>query len=385
MVINMSTLKGAKRVIQDLKRQGYEAYIVGGAVRDYILRQPLTDVDITTNAKPFQVAKLFKTKPTGLKYGTVTVFMGTETYEVTTYRIDGEYVDGRHPEEVTYSESVVMDVARRDFTINGLLMTESDEIIDHVDGRKDIESKLIKTIGNPNDRFDEDALRMMRAFYFQSKLGFQIDRETREAISNLKDRLKDVSMERILAEMIKILQGKYLKMAFQSMITTGVSKVLPGLHQGIEYTLTLDELPFVDVFFTLAFTLNGHVPSEWTFSNKHRHRYEIASKLAIENKEIDAMMLYTYGIDLCLLANRVTYMLKRSKNKKVEIETLYQNLPIQSDLDLKLRATEIIKIANRKAGAWVKEIQTKMVVEVINRRLENNREALIEFVKAHLE
>ncbi|MDD4193912.1 MAG: CCA tRNA nucleotidyltransferase [Acholeplasmataceae bacterium] len=381
----MSTLKGAKRVIQDLKRQGYEAYIVGGAVRDYILRQPLTDVDITTNAKPFQVAKLFKTKPTGLKYGTVTVFMGTETYEVTTYRIDGEYVDGRHPEEVTYSESVVMDVARRDFTINGLLMTESDEIIDHVDGRKDIESKLIKTIGNPNDRFDEDALRMMRAFYFQSKLGFQIDRETREAISNLKDRLKDVSMERILAEMIKILQGKYLKMAFQSMITTGVSKVLPGLHQGIEYTLTLDELPFVDVFFTLAFTLNGHVPSEWTFSNKHRHRYEIASKLAIENKEIDAMMLYTYGIDLCLLANRVTYMLKRSKNKKVEIETLYQNLPIQSDLDLKLRATEIIKIANRKAGAWVKEIQTKMVVEVINRRLENNREALIEFVKAHLE
>ena len=381
----MSTLKGAKRVIQDLKRQGYEAYIVGGAVRDYILRQPLTDVDITTNAKPFQVAKLFKTKPTGLKYGTVTVFMGTETYEVTTYRIDGEYVDGRHPEEVTYSESVIMDVARRDFTINGLLMTESDEIIDHVDGRKDIESKLIKTIGNPNDRFDEDALRMMRAFYFQSKLGFQIDRETREAISNLKDRLKDVSMERILAEMIKILQGKYLKMAFQSMITTGVSKVLPGLHQGIEYTLTLDELPFVDVFFTLAFTLNGHVPSEWTFSNKHRHRYEIASKLAIENKEIDAMMLYTYGIDLCLLANRVTYMLKRSKNKKVEIETLYQNLPIQSDLDLKLRATEIIKIANRKAGAWVKEIQTKMVVEVINRRLENNREALIEFVKAHLE
>ena len=385
MVINMSTLKGAKRVIQDLKRQGYEAYIVGGAVRDYILRQPLTDVDITTNAKPFQVAKLFKTKPTGLKYGTVTVFMGTETYEVTTYRIDGEYVDGRHPEEVTYSESVVMDVARRDFTINGLLMTESDEIIDHVNGRKDIESKLIKTIGNPNDRFNEDALRMMRAFYFQSKLGFQIDRETREAISNLKDRLKDVSMERILAEMIKILQGKYLKMAFQSMITTGVSKVLPGLHQGIEYTLTLDELPFVDVFFTLAFTLNGHVPSEWTFSNKHRHRYEIASKLAIENKEIDAMMLYTYGIDLCLLANRVTYMLKRSKNKKVEIETLYQNLPIQSDLDLKLRATEIIKIANRKAGAWVKEIQTKMVVEVINRRLENNREALIEFVKAHLE
>lgn len=385
MVINMSTLKGAKRVIQDLKRHGYEAFIVGGAVRDYVLRQPLTDVDITTNAKPFQVAKLFKTKPTGLKYGTVTVFMGTETYEVTTYRIDGEYVDGRHPENVTYSESVIEDVMRRDFTINGLLMTESDEIIDHVEGRKDIERKLIKTIGNPIDRFNEDALRIMRAFYFQSKLGFQIDRDTRDAITQMKDRLNDVSMERILVEMIKILQGKYLKMAFQSMITTGVSKVLPGLHQGIEYTLTLDELPFVDVFFTLAFTLYGSVPSEWTFSNKHRHRYEVASALARDNKEIDAMMLYTYGIDLCLLANRVTYMLNRSKNRKTEIEALYQNLPIQSDLDLKLRATEIIKLANRKAGAWVKDIQTKMVIEVINRRLDNNREALIDFVKTNLE
>jgi tRNA nucleotidyltransferase (CCA-adding enzyme) len=201
----------------------------------------------------------------------------------------------------------------------------------------------------------------------------------------MKERLKDVSIERILAEMIKILQGKYLKMAFQSMVTTGVAKILPGLEKGIEKTLTLDELPFVDVFFTLAFTLHGSVPSEWTFSNKHRHRYEIASNLARENKDIDAMMLYTYGIDLCLLANRVTYMLNRSKNRKVEIEELYQKLPIQSDLDLKLRATEIIKIANRKAGAWVKDIQTKMVVEVINRRLENNKEVLTEFVKANLE
>ena len=385
MVINMSTLRGAKRVIQDLKRHGYEAYIVGGAVRDYILRQPLTDVDITTNAKPFQVSKIFKTKPTGLKYGTVTVLLGTETYEVTTYRIDGEYIDGRHPEGVTFSETVIEDVMRRDFTINGLLMTESDEIIDHIEGRKDVERKLIRAIGNPEDRFSEDALRIMRAFYFQSKLGFQIDRETRDAISVMKERLKDVSMERILAEMIKILQGKYLKMAFQSMVTTGVAKILPGLEKGIEKTLTLDELPFVDVFFTLAFTLHGSVPSEWTFSNKHRHRYEIASNLARENKDIDAMMLYTYGIDLCLLANRVTYMLNRSKNRKVEIEELYQKLPIQSDLDLKLRATEIIKIANRKAGAWVKDIQTKMVVEVINRRLENNKEVLTEFVKANLE
>lgn len=385
MVIDMSTIKGAKRVIFDLKKNGYEAYIVGGAVRDHVLRQPLTDIDITTNAKPYQVAKLFKTKPTGLKYGTVTVLMGNETFEVTTYRIDGDYIDARHPDGITYSESVVEDVMRRDFRMNGLLMDAQNEIIDHVGGLEDIKNKIISTIGDPHQRFSEDALRIMRAFYFQSKLGFQIDKTTREAISEMKELLNKIAMERIQMELIKTLQGKYVKMAFQSMVTTGVADILPGLKEGIIYTLSLDEIPFVDVFFTMAFTLHGSIPDRWVFSNKHRHRYEVASMLVQQKTEIDAMTLYTYGIDLCLLANRVAYMLKRTKNRKNEIEELYQNLPIQSDLDLKLRATEIIKIANRKAGAWVKELQTKMVEEVISRRLDNTREALTAFVKAELE
>ncbi|MDX9692317.1 MAG: CCA tRNA nucleotidyltransferase, partial [Acholeplasmataceae bacterium] len=127
----MSTLKGAKWVLNDLQKNGFEAFIVGGAVRDYLLKEPLNDIDITTIAKPHEVSKIFKTKPTGLKYGTVTVFMHEETYEVTTYRIDGEYTDSRHPESVTFSETVIEDVMRRDFTINGMLMNAKGEIIDH--------------------------------------------------------------------------------------------------------------------------------------------------------------------------------------------------------------------------------------------------------------
>ena len=380
----MSTLKNAKKVLYDLKRNGYEGYIVGGAVRDHLLRMPINDIDITTNAKPFQVGKMFKTKPTGLKYGTVTVFMQEETFEVTTYRHDGEYIDGRHPDNITYAETVEEDVKRRDFTINGMLMTEKEEIIDYVGGKKDLQLRIIRTIGNPYDRFNEDALRMMRAFYFQSKLGFQIDRDTRDAIAALKMKLKDIAMERIMEEFIKMMKGKYVKRAIQSMITTGVHEVLPGLEKGLLFVRDLDEMPYVDTFFTLAFTLNGSIPNEWPFSNKHRHRYETASMLANKHKnDFDPYTLYTYGFELCVLANKVNFILGRSKNLKTKIETDFQNLPLQSDLDLKLRATEMISITGKKAGAWVKKLQTEMVIEVLNKRLRNDKDALTDYVMKH--
>jgi len=380
----MSTLKGAKKVLFDLRKKGYEGYIVGGAVRDHLLRQPLTDVDITTNAKPIQVSKMFITKPTGLKYGTVTVMMGEETFEVTTYRIDGEYTDGRHPDLVAFSDSVEEDVKRRDFTINGLLMNEREEIIDYVGGKMDLAAQIIRTIGNPEDRFNEDALRIMRAFYFQAKLGFQIDRATRDAITEMKDKLKMVAMERIMNELIKMLKGPHVRKALQTMITTGVHQVLPGLEKGIEYAATMEEIPFVDAFFTLSFLLNGSIPSEWPFSNKHRHKYETAIMLASQYKEFDPYTLYTYGLDLCLLANKANFMLNRSRNMKTKIESDYEHLPIQSDLDLKLRATDMIKLTNKKAGSWVKAMQTEMVIEVLNNRLKNEKEALEHYVQSHV-
>ena len=376
----MSTLKNAKWVLNDLIKNGYEAYIVGGAVRDHVLRQPLNDIDITKNAKTHQVAKLFKTKPKGIKYGTDTVFMNHETYEVTTYRIDGEYLDSRHPEEVIFSEDVKEDVLRRDFTINGLLMNKEGEIIDHVGGLIDLNAKIIRTIGDPYERFQEDALRMLRAFYFQSKLGFQIDRKTRDAIEEMRFSIKDIAMERILNELIKILQGPHVKRAIQSIITTKVHKVLPGLEKGFEAVSQMEEIPYVDAFFILSFALNGSVPSEWKFSNKHRHRYELASKLVNEKPRYDEYTLYTYGLDMCLLVNRVSHLLGREKNLKTLIEKTYESLPIQSDLDLKLRASEILNLTHKKAGAWLKNLQQEMVLEVINHRLENNKQALEAYV-----
>jgi len=376
----MKTLGSAQMVLKIFKKHGYEAFIVGGAVRDHLLNQPLTDIDITTNAKPHQVSKIFNTKPTGLKYGTVTVFFRDETFEVTTYRTDGPSEDARHPDYVTFAETVVEDVVRRDFTINGLLMDEDLNVYDYVEGQKDIEAKMIRAIGDPYLRFSEDALRMLRAIYFQSKLGFQISKETREAIFDVKDKLQTVAMERVLAELLKILKGKYFKRAIQSMITTEIYKVLPGLEKGILYIQDLDEMPFVDVFFTLCFALNkGIVPSKWPFSNKQRHRYQTAAKLANSKTKFDAFDLYTYGIDLCLLAARVNYMLKREKIMQNDLMKQYENLPIQSELDLKLKPQEMMEIANKKAGAWLKEMQQQMVMAILNKELENDKEVLKQY------
>src|SRR5690554_6381296 len=216
---NMS-LKSAKNLVKDLKKLGYKAYLVGGVVRDFLMKAKFSDIDITTNAKPFEVMKHFKAVPTGIKYGTVTILYDNFTFEVTTFRTDGPTSDFRHPDSVIYSDNVHDDVERRDFTMNGILMDEYQNIYDYVGGQKDIEQKLIRAIGDPNARFKEDALRMLRAFYFQSKLGFEIESETKEAISHQKLLVKELAMERIHAELIKILRGPHLKMALQDRKST---------------------------------------------------------------------------------------------------------------------------------------------------------------------
>jgi tRNA nucleotidyltransferase (CCA-adding enzyme) len=146
----------------------------------------------------------------------------------------------------------------------------------------------------------------------------------------------------------------------------------------------MEEIPFVDAFFTLSFALNKEIPKEWKFSNKHKNRYEIASMMVRDNIKIDNFALYTYGIDLCLLANKVNFMLNKTKNLKTKIEEDYKNLPIQSDLDLKLRPNEMILITNKKAGAWVTNIQKEMVKEILNKKLKNEKDALEKYLLEHI-
>lgn len=217
--------ENVKAIITTLEKAGFEGYAVGGCVRDTLLRKEPDDWDITTNASPGQVKALFKrTIDTGIKHGTVTVLMDRETYEVTTYRIDGEYEDGRHPKEVVFTASLLEDLKRRDFTINAMAYNDKSGIVDEFGGIQDLENKVIRCVGNPIERFTEDALRMMRAVRFSGQLGYEIEEKTGQAVTQLAPALSKISAERINTELTKLMLSKhpdYIRKAYE----LGMTKV----------------------------------------------------------------------------------------------------------------------------------------------------------------
>lgn len=212
-----------KYIINRIMEAGYEAYAVGGCIRDSLLGRTPEDWDITTSASPYEIKEIFKhTIDTGIKHGTVTVMLEREGFEVTTYRIDGEYEDSRHPKEVTFTSNLIEDLKRRDFTINAMAYNEQAGLVDAFDGMRDIQRKVIRCVGSPMERFSEDALRMMRAVRFSAQLGYEIEKETAEAISTLAGDLRKISAERIQAELVKLLLSPhpdYLLIAYETGIT----------------------------------------------------------------------------------------------------------------------------------------------------------------------
>ena len=213
-------------IIKTIQAAGFEAYAVGGCVRDSILGRVPDDWDITTSAKPQEIKSLFKrTIDTGIEHGTVTVMLGKEGFEVTTYRIDGEYEDSRHPKEVTFTSNLREDLKRRDFTINAMAYNDEVGLVDIFEGIPDIERKIIRCVGDAKERFTEDALRMMRAVRFSAQLGYSIDEGTKEAIKELAPTLQRISAERIQVELVKLVTSgnpDYLKTAYETGITAVV-------------------------------------------------------------------------------------------------------------------------------------------------------------------
>lgn len=215
-----------KQILDGLEAHGYEAYAVGGCIRDRLLGRTPTDWDITTSALPAQVKDLFpRTVDTGLVHGTVTVMIGKDGFEVTTYRIDGEYTDGRHPKEVIFTPSLLEDLQRRDFTINAMAYRERGGLVDAFDGAEDLAAGRIRCVGNPLDRFGEDALRILRAVRFAAQLDFQIEAQTQEAIRTLAADLRRISAERIQTELVKLAVSPHPEY-MRKLYALGISKII---------------------------------------------------------------------------------------------------------------------------------------------------------------
>lgn len=215
-------------IITTLMEHGFEAYAVGGCVRDTILGRVPGDWDITTSARPEQVKELFKrTIDTGIQHGTVTVMLEKEGFEVTTYRIDGEYEDSRHPKSVEFTTNLIEDLKRRDFTINAMAYNPATGIVDAFDGMGDMERKLIRCVGEAEERFDEDALRMLRAVRFAGQLGFSIHEDTKKAICKKAETLKNISAERIRVELDKLLTSQNPELLMTALETGMTQVILP--------------------------------------------------------------------------------------------------------------------------------------------------------------
>lgn len=229
----MEIPKKAAEIIEELMAKGFEAYAVGGCVRDSVLGRTPEDWDITTSARPEQVKQIFpRTVDTGIEHGTVTVLMDQEMFEVTTYRVDGEYEDHRHPKEVTFTASLEEDLKRRDFTINAMAYNPQTGLVDIFHGMEDLKRQVIRCVGDPGERFDEDALRILRAIRFSAQLGFSIDEATKAAMSERAESLRQVSAERIRVEFVKLLISDHPERIREACVL-GITRVIMPEYDAI--------------------------------------------------------------------------------------------------------------------------------------------------------
>ncbi len=317
------------KLIEILHENGYEGWVVGGSIRDIIMGKEPNDYDVATNATPEKVMKLFRRViPTGIKHGTVTVLIDNHSIEVTTFRKDGKYIDGRRPVNVSFASTIYEDLSRRDFTINGIAYNPiTDEIVDPFNGINDINNKIIRTIGDPVERFSEDGLRCYRACRFSSQLGFKIEENTFEAIEKCLDIASKISEERIRDEIIKIIQSPKPSVGFECMRKSGLLQLtIPELLEG--FGVKQNKYHKYDVYYHNLYTCDA------AKSNDYRIRlaallHDIGKPFAkreVEDSDTGKKsVFYNHEIIGAAIAKRILKRLKFSNNDINFITHLIRN------------------------------------------------------------
>lgn len=298
---------------------GFQCYLVGGSVRDLILGNDIYDYDFATDARPEEITRLFrKTIPTGIKHGTVSVLMDRCQFEITTYRSDGKYIDGRHPESVSFSKDLRIDVERRDFTINGIAYDPlTGELIDYADGIRDLRDGIIRTIGDPVMRFTEDGLRPIRACRFASKLNFSIEENTLRAITDTLHVVKGVSHERIRDEFLKILESEKPSVGVEYLRTTGLlSLFLPELAEC--YDVSQNRYHIYDVYYHSVYSCDA-APREQPMIRLAALLHDVGKVPTRHPGEDGDFTFYNHEV---VGAKMVKKIMKRLKFSNEQIETV---------------------------------------------------------------
>ena len=367
----------AINILEKFNEAGYEAYLVGGCVRDYLLNDDFSDIDITTNALPDEVKQIFKKSiDTGIQHGTVTILINGDSFEVTTFRTEDDYIDHRTPEKVEFVSDLKEDLDRRDFTINAMALDSKGKLYDYHCGEKDLRNKIIKTVNNPNERFFEDALRMLRAFRFSSKLGFEIEENTLKAIKNNAELIKFVSIERIVNEFRKLLPGKGNKRSLELLLDSKLNNYIPFLDE-VSKIIDFSNYTFCQSLYILSNIndISFEKLKELKLSNKEIKQvkiYEKINKDFIGNVPLE-IILYNYDIeDVAFIASYFKYC------DKEDIEKI--KLPIESFNDIAITSMEIISIIDKPAGPWIKEIIKKLEEDIILYKIDNTKKDILDFL-----
>ncbi|RDW22130.1 CCA tRNA nucleotidyltransferase [Oceanobacillus chungangensis] len=384
----------AKPILEHIEKHHHQAYFVGGCVRDFLLKRPIGDIDITTSATPDQIQKIFpKVIPVGIEHGTVVVRHEHQSYEVTTFRVDGDYIDKRHPDSVTFIDNIDKDLERRDFTINALAMNIKGEILDLFNGRSDLKAKVIRTVGNGESRFSEDALRIIRALRFSSQLGFKIEDSTFDAMIHVKKEIESLAMERITNEFTKLFSGSYVHLGIHYLQKLEIHQYLPVFreHPELMYNLpkSLQPLKSFGEVIALLHILKPEVSilswmSAWKCSNKIKQEaIQLAGAYAYFKKNgLDPLLAYRlkeeyYDGFIRLLNSLSLYTIQLQ-----QLINIQEQLPIQKSKDLSINGNDLMALfPNIKGGPWLKQMLIMIEKEVIFGRLQNTEYDIKEWIK----
>lgn len=383
---NNKEWQAAYSVIEKLENAGFEAVIVGGAVRDAILGRPAHDVDVATNAMPDEVKSIFNhTVDIGIQHGTVLVIVPAGSVEVTTYRTDGEYTDHRRPEEVQFVRSLKEDLQRRDFTMNAIAMRRDGSFVDFYGGRQDIEAGIIRAVGNAQKRFSEDALRMLRAVRFSAQLGFLIESETLKAMQDKADNISWIAKERIKAELDKLWVGKDVFNGIRKLEESSLVNYLNGTFQADDWFEfnTQDKLLGWAYFAALQGDHWHEVLGDYRLSNKEmafvKAVLEALKALKSGWSKMDYFLYTQQELETaCYFAKLRQLDVQMPQLSIHEIQT---KLPIKHKRELIVNGTDLIKWSGKKGGPWVKEALQVMLEAVVNGKLQNDRQQIKNWIE----
>lgn len=382
----------AMPVLRTLEDAGFEAYFVGGSVRDVLLHRHVHDVDITTSAYPEEVKELFdKSIDTGIKHGTVTVLYGGESYEITTFRTESGYQDFRRPDHVTFVQNLDEDLKRRDFTINALAMDMHGDIVDLFNGIEDLKNHIIRAVGNPEKRFHEDALRMMRAVRFMSQLEFKLEEKTEQAIKDNHELLKKISVERIREEFVKMGLGPFSRQAFQIFLDTQLSEDVPdfaGKKDLLQVYPQLKFSPTMETSLWAVIIILLKVPNEnigkfmrdWKNSNAMTEKVEQIIKMfdLIADHVPTDYELFEAGEDIIINTIDVANILGQPVSSEALVDR-YLALPIKTPSELAVDGRFLIKRGMRP-GAQLGRTLNQIRKKVVACEIENSEEAIEQYL-----